>query len=390
MHCFGTPDLLDGLQQDECGTPVVPSIDRATCWEFPSRRALADACDDATPGRFYPRYGHGAGLVCEAWIARFEGAEAALLFASGMAAISGVLLARLNSGQRLGLSRKTYGGTVAVAEHELPRFGVEVLGFDPFDKASTEAMLAREPAHVHVECPVNPTGRVLDLAAIAERVHAAGATLSCDATFMPPPFQRTCQLGVDYAIHSCTKFLGGHSDLLAGVVSGSVEAIERLERWRRRTGAVLPPDEAWLLRRSLETLELRVRAACESAVTIARFLDAHPGVARVHAPCLEAHPDHSLARERTSGLFGAVFTFEIEGGEAAATKVYDSLRLFRRSVSLGGVESLASLPVDTSHHALRDEDWEGVGFARHAIRLSVGLEPVETLRADLEQALAPL
>ena len=207
--------------------PVVPSIDRATCWEFPSRRALADACDDAAPGRFYPRYGHGAGLVCEAWIARFEGAEASLLFASGMAAISGVLLARLNSGQRLGLSRKTYGGTVAVAEHELPRFGVEVLGFDPFDEASTETMLAREPAHVHVECPVNPTGRVLDLAAIAERVHAAGATLSCDATFMPPPFQRTCELGVDYAIHSCTKFLGGHSDLLAGVVSGSVEAIER-------------------------------------------------------------------------------------------------------------------------------------------------------------------
>ena len=387
MHCFGTPDLLDDAAFEERGTPVVPSIDRATCWEFPSRESIAAACEDASPGRFYPRYGHGAGLVCEAWVARLENAGGALLFGSGMAAISAVLMTRVDGGQRLGLSRKTYGGTVAVAEHELPRFGVEVVAFDPFDEASLATMLAREPAHVHVESPVNPTGRVLDLAAIAERVHAVGATLSCDATFMPPPFQRCCELGVDYSIHSATKFLGGHSDLLAGVVSGSVDAIARLERWRRRTGAVLPPDESWLLRRSLETLELRTRAACASATEIARFLEQHPKVERVHAPCLETHPDHALAAERTGGIFGAVFSFEIAGGEEAATRCYDALRVFRRSVSLGGVESLASMPIDTSHHALSDADWQDVGFARHAMRLSVGLEPVDELRTDLEQAL---
>lgn len=227
---FGTPELLDDHASGV--RPVVDGVARTTAWEFPSRAALAAATQDADPGRFYPRYGHPNSLLLEASIARLEGAEACVSFASGMAAISAIPLALLRAGDTFACARACYGGTHALTP-ELARFGIRVVRFDSFDLASLDEALAQGPRLVHVESPVNPTARILDLAAIAERVHARSALLSCDATFVPPPLMRCLDSGVDLAVHSATKFLGGHSDILAGVVSGSRENIARLEHWRR-------------------------------------------------------------------------------------------------------------------------------------------------------------
>lgn len=386
---FGTPELLG--EHDAELRPVSDGVSRTTTWEFPSRAAVAAAMEDAEPGRFYPRYGHPNSLLLEATVAQLEGASACVSFASGMAAISAIPLALLRSGDGFACARACYGGTNALLG-ELLRFGIEVSRFDAFDPASLDRVLDSGVRLVHVESPVNPTARILDLRAIAERVHARGALLSCDATFLPPPMQRALSLGVDLVVHSATKFLGGHSDILAGVVSGSRALIAKLERWRRYGGAVLGPDDAWLLRRSLETLELRTRAQCASARELAFFLAEHPGVARVHYPELPGHPDAAFL-DQQSGVGGSTFTFEVvedgtpEGGERAATRVYDRLRVFRRAVSLGGVESLACLPADTSHHSNSADEMREMGFEPHAIRLSVGLEPVAALREDLAQAL---
>ncbi len=386
---FGTPELLARRVQAAGGSPVSAGVERSTSWEFPSRAGLVAAADDQAPGHFYPRYGHQAGRLAEATLATLEGAEGSVLFASGMAALSSTFLCFLSHGDRLAISKKCYGGSVLIARDELPRFGIDVEFFDPFVAADVERVLATSPKLVHVETPVNPTGRVLDLAYLSARVHEAGALLSVDATFLPPPLQRTLAHGADLAIHSATKFLGGHSDVLAGAVSGSLALMHELERFRRKHGAVLGPDAAWLLRRSLETLELRVHAQCQSAATIAGWLANEGrklGVDRVHYVGLPGHEDRELA-ERVLQAFGAVFSFEVAGGLDRAERVFDALRVFRRGVSLGGVESLVAMPVDGSHRMLTPDEFAQVGFAPCAIRLSVGLEPAETLRADLEQAL---
>lgn len=380
---FGTPEYLDVAAG--AVRPVVDGVERTTTWAYPDRASLRAAMDDAEPGRFYPRYGHPNSLLLEAWMARLEGAEACVSFASGMAAISAIPLALLSSGDRWAYAAACYGGTHAFAK-DLPRFGITADRFDSFSSDSLDEVLARGAVLVHVESPVNPTGRILELTRVAERVHAAGALLSCDVTFMPPPVQRSLTSGVDLAVHSATKFLGGHSDILAGVVSGSRELIAKLERWRRRSGAVLGPDESWLLRRSLETVEIRTRAQCETAEELARWLAKDDRVERVHHAALDEDASE-LRLAQQSGLGGAVMAFEPRGGDATTTRVFDALRVFRRAVSLGGVESLASIPVDSSHHSYSSDEIRAFGFAPHAIRLSVGLEPVEELRRDLDRAL---
>jgi cystathionine gamma-synthase len=217
-----------------------------------------------------------------------------------------------------------------------------------------------------------------------------GALLSVDATFLPPPFQRPLLHGVDLVMHSATKILGGHSDAHAGVVSGRHELLERLEGFRRRTGAVLAPDTAWLLTRSLTTLDLRTRQACENAARLAQSVDrlrqSEGVVARVHYPGLPQHPDHETAR-RYMRTFGFMLAFEVEGGLDAAVRVYDRFRVIARAVSLGGAESLASLPLHTSHAMMSPEERASRGISDGLIRVSVGIEPYERLEADVAQAL---
>lgn len=370
--------------------PLAPDLTRATTFAFRTAEALRAVGAGERPGEFYPRYGHPAGRQFEARIAEREGADGAVAFASGHAALYAVFLVLLRPGDVLAVSQYVYGGVGAMLAEDIAPFGIEVRRFDPFDDASLERALANGAALVHVETPTNPLLRVLDLERIAAAARRHGALVSVDATLLPPPFQRPLARGADVVIHSATKILGGHSDAHAGVVSGPHTLLERLEAFRRRTGAVLGPDTAWLLLRSLATLDLRTRAASVSAERLARFLDAMRAgggpVTRVHYPGLPGHPDHVLAR-RTMGAFGFMLTFEVAGGLAGAVTAYDRLRVIARAGSLGGIETVASLPVHMSHAMVPPDERARAGVTDGLIRLSVGIEPAEALERDLTHAL---
>jgi methionine-gamma-lyase len=349
--------------------PLSPDLTRSTTFAYASAEELRAVGTGEREGEFYPRYGHPNGREFESRVAALEGADGAVAFASGLAAMHGVFFGLLRSGDAIAISRYVYGGVEAMAAADLPRFGIEVRRFDPFDAASMSQAFNGAKL-VHIETPTNPLCRVLPVRQIAESCRRAGASLSVDATFLPPPFQRPMEEGADLVVHSATKILGGHSDTHAGVVSGPHELLERIEGFRRRSGAVLAPDTAWLLVRSLATLELRTRAASQNAATLARFLAGHPQVERVHYESV-----------------GFMLSFEVRGGLAAAVRVYDRFELIARAVSLGGVETLASLPLHTSHAMMSADELRSAGIAEGLVRLSVGIEPVEKLQADLSQAL---
>lgn len=388
MHYFGTPDLLDEVEVASPGSPVVPLLGRASTFAFPSRAAMLEAINGST-GHVYPRYGHRNGIQLEARMARLEGAQGSVSFSSGMAALSSMFLALLGRGAGLLLSNRCYGGTLDFVNKDLTRLGIRVMFFDPFQAGSLACALETKPALVHVESPVNPTLRILDLPRIAKEVHASGAKLSVDATFIPPPFQRTLELGCDLAVHSATKYLGGHSDILAGICSGTVEDMVLVEGYRRRSGATLSSDSAWMLLRSLMTLDLRVRAQCKTAKSLALYLAQNKsslGITKLNYPGLPEHEDRHIV-ERDLELPGAMISLEVDGGFERAVRVYDSLELFKRAGSLGGVESLACLPADTSHAHCSEEEMNKAGFGKGTLRFSVGLESADALQEDMRRAL---
>lgn len=370
--------------------PLAPELTRSTTFAYPTAQALRAVGEGEAPGEFYPRYGHPNARRFESQMAAREGADGAVSFASGMGAITAIFCGLLGKGDLLVASRYVYGGVEAVIAEDLPRFGIEVRRFDPFEPESLEHALAGGAALVHLETPTNPLCRVVDVERVVAVARARGARVAVDATFLPPPFQRPLAHGVDLVMHSATKILGGHSDAHAGVVSGRHKLLARLEAFRRRTGAVLAPDTAWLLTRSLATLELRTQRASDNAMKLAQFLDrvrADGGpVAQVHYPGLPGHPDHDTAR-RTLRAFGFMLAFEVAGGLDAAVRVYQRFRVIARAVSLGGAESLASLPLHTSHAMMSPAERASRGIADGLIRISVGIEPYERLEADLAAAL---
>lgn len=371
--------------------PLAPDLTRATAFAYSTAEELRAVGMGELPGEFYPRYGHPAGRLFEQKVAQFEDADGAVSFSSGLAAVHAVFCGLLQAGDAIAVSRFVYGGVEAMLSTDLCRFGIQVHRFDPFCENWEEQAVTQGVKLVHVETPTNPLCRVLRLKEIIDSAHRCGAWVSVDATFLPPPFQRPLSNGADLVIHSATKILGGHSDAQAGVVSGRHELLERIEGFRRRTGAILAPDTAWLLVRSLATLELRTRKAAENAAKLARFLDglraSGSKVERVHYAGLPEHPDHNVAREYME-TFGFMLSFEVRGGLPEAVRVYDHFRVIARAVSLGGVETLASLPLHTSHAMMSAEALRRVGIADGLIRLSVGIEPYEALEADLAHALS--
>lgn len=365
-------------------TPIVTS----STFRFGTVRELAAANDGLERAdEFYGRYGNPTVRAAERKVAELERTESALLFASGMAAISAVVLAVCRPGARLVSNAQVYGGARALFREFLETWGVDVALVPLGDYSALERACSRGAALVYVETPANPLCRLVDLARVREIASRAGALLACDATFASPVNQCTSQFGVDFTIQSATKFLGGHSDLLAGTVAGTARALEPVELLRRRLGAIVDPELASRLERSLKTLELRVVRQSESALALARFLERHPAVERVHYPGLPDHPDHALAR-RQMRAFGGMLSFDVRGGEAAAVRVAESVRRIALAPSLGGIESLLSPPVHTSHAGLTDAQLAEVGISRATLRLSVGLEPPAELMADLDQALS--
>lgn len=336
---------------------------------------------------FYTRYGNPTHSEAEAAVAALEGAQAALVFSAGMAAISSSILNVVKGGDHVVAQREVYGSAYDFLKNWLPRYGVETTFAGAADTAGLEAAIRPNTRLLYIESPTNPTLRLTDIGAIVALARRRGIVTLIDSTFASPVNQRPLALGVDAVIHSATKYLAGHSDLVCGVVAGSREFIGSLRKLRIMLGGVMDPHAAWLLCRGIKTLAVRVERQNANALSLARFLEQHPAVASVHYPFLESHPQYELARRQMRGG-GGVLSFEVKGGAAEARRCAENLDLFALAGSLGSVESLVTLPAMTSHAMLSPEDRAAAGVTDTLVRLAVGIEHAADLEADLSQALA--
>lgn len=373
-----------GELEDAHGSPHTP-IYQTTTFRFANTADLLDVMEGRKPGSLYTRYGLNPSIVSvEKKLAALEGAAEALAFASGMAAIASLFLVHGRRG--IVCFGEAYGGTLEILTTQLPSLGIEVHFLAGKDTDGLERLLAQGVGLVFIETPTNPTLEIADVNAIAARTHAHGALLAVDNTFASPVNQNPLALGADLVMHSCTKYLGGHSDLTAGCVMGSAELLAPVRTWRRCLGSTIAPETAALLARSLRSLVVRVRAQNANAQAVAEAMAVHPRVSRVLYPGLPDFPGHALAARQMSG-FGGILTIEVKGGGEAAVKVADSLQLIMLAPSLGGVESLVTQPCTTTHHGLTPEQRQARGITDGMLRLSIGLEDAADLIADLEQAL---
>ena len=340
----------------------------------------------------YTRYHNPSVNEVEDKIALMAGADAGALFSSGMAAISTGILALCKSGDEIVSTPALYGGTYRFFRDTLPGYGIRVNYIDP--KAPEDLLYLITPATkvVYFETPTNPTLSLVDMAAIlryarrAEKEFGIKITVICDNTFATMLNQDPFRFGVDVVMESTTKYLGGHADIMGGILLGSTSFIERAKDLAKHLGGCADPFAAFLLERSLKTFELRVGRQNNNALALARALERHPKVSRVLYPGLSSHPQHNLAKKQMSG-FGAMVTIEVKGGVRAAVKVCDALRVAVNAMSLGGVETLVSIPVYSSHVNLSADELASHGVAPGMIRISVGVEGVKDLIDDFRQAL---
>ncbi|HTR23266.1 MAG TPA: aminotransferase class I/II-fold pyridoxal phosphate-dependent enzyme [Terriglobales bacterium] len=335
---------------------------------------------------FYTRYGNPTNTAAEKAIAELEATDAALLFSSGMAAITTSMLALVKAGDHIVAQRDIYGGVTKFLSQWLPKMGVETTFVDTNDIEQHERAIRPNTRVLHVESPTNPSVRVVDLEKIAALARKHRLISTIDATFCTPINCRPAEWGIDLVLHSGTKYFGGHADLICGVATGRRDLIDEVHYLRTTLGCCMDPHAAFLLLRGIKTLAVRVERQNASALQIAEFLSRHPKVARVHYPMLAGHPDHALAKKYLAGA-GGVLTFEVAGSGDDACRVAEALSLFTLAPSLGGVESLVSIPVLTSHAMIDPELRRKMGVTEQMIRLSVGIENVEDLIADLERAL---
>ena len=386
-HHDDTAVLHAGEGAREGALPLVTPIYATSTFVFANAAEL-EACQQARNERYiYSRYANPTVEAAEAKIAILEGAEAALVTSSGQAATSTALFGLLRAADELVCSSAIYGGTLQIVTEHLQRFGVAVRMASLEDLAEPERVLGPKTRALWFESPINPTLRCVDIRRVAEACRAAGVTSIIDNTFASPINQKPLALGIDLVMHSATKYLNGHSDVTAGALAGSRALIDRLLPARKLFGGVLEPTAAYALARGMKTLGVRVARQNDTAMRVASWLERDRRVSRVFYPGLASHPDHAIATKQMCG-FGGMVTFEAAGGYEAACRVYDRLQVIRRAASLGGVESLASLPVLTSQYGLDDAQLAAAGVTRGMIRLSIGLEHVEDLTGDLDRALA--
>ena len=374
-----TDAIHAGSGQRTPGEPVVAPIAQSATfhWSGP---------DDGVELR-YSRYGNNPNhLQVAAKVAALEGTEAALVLSSGMAAMAMTLLSLVEAGDEIVASRHLYGATVQLLRNEFPRRGIRVSFVDPGDPAAWAASATDRTRVFLTEIPVNPTLRVFDPAPVREAADRFGASLVADLTFASPVNLRGKDHGVDVTVHSATKYLGGHSDLIAGVVAGRRELIDGVKAMMKLYGPAPDPHAVWLLDRGLRTLPVRMVVHNSNAMELARWLTAAPGVRDVLYPGLASHPDHELAARLMSG-FGGMVSVVLEGGGEAADRFMKALAIAIPAPSLGGVETLVSQPRHTSHVALTPEQREALGIPDGFVRISVGLEGVGDLIADFARGL---
>jgi cystathionine gamma-synthase len=335
---------------------------------------------------FYTRYGNPTNTVAERTVAQLEGVDAALTFASGMGAITTTIMALLKSGDHIVAQRDIYGGATKFFTQWLPKMGIETTLVDTTEYDQHARAIRPNTKLLYVESPTNPAVRVVDLKRVASLARQHNLISMIDATFGTPINQRPSEFGIDLIMHSGTKYLAGHADLICGVVAGRSDLIEKIRSTRTTLGNCMDPHASWMLIRGLKTLAVRVVRQNENALQVAEFLSQHAKVRRVHYPFLKSHPQYAVARQEMSGGGGMV-SFEVEGTGEDARRASESMRLFTLAPSLGGVESLVSIPVLTSHAMITAAEREKMGVTEQMIRLSVGIENADDLIADLEHAL---
>lgn len=375
---LSTRSVHAGEAERADGAPVVsPIVNSATFYNAPVPEGEVR----------YTRYGtNPTHLAVASKAAALEGAEAALVVASGMAAMAVTLLSIVGAGDRVVAARALYGQTAKLLTDELARLGVDVAFAGGEDEWA--AALERGADAIVVEAISNPTLRVADLPGMARIAAAAGAALVVDSTFATPVNLRPLEHGADVVVHSATKYLGGHSDVIAGVIAGDASLIATARKRLKNFGPSLDPHAAWLLERGMKTLAVRVERQNRNALGLARRLAGHPAVERVVHPGLDTHPDHDRARELLDG-YGGMLGLVVRGGDDAAVRVMRRFELVAVAPSLGGVETLASMPRYTSHAALDREERHAAGIDDGFIRISVGIEDLPDLVADLDRALGP-
>ena len=335
---------------------------------------------------FYTRYGNPTHTAVESAIAELEGADAALLFASGMGAITTSILSLVKNGDHIVAQRDIYGGVTKFLSTWLPKLGIETTFVDTVDYEQHARAIRPNTKLLYFESPTNPTLRVVDLRKAVALARQHQLITMIDSTFATPINQRPTEFGIDVVLHAGTKYLGGHTDLICGVAAGRQNLIDKIHETRTTLGGVMDPHAAFLLLRGIKTLALRVERQNESALRVAEFLAQHPKVRSVNYPFLQGHPQRALAIEQMKGG-GGVLSFEVDGTGEDAKRLSEALRLFALAPSLGGVESLVSIPVLTSHAMISAEHRQKMGVSEQLIRISVGIENTSDLIADLEQAL---
>lgn len=367
------------------GAASVPIYETAT-FVAESTEALMAVNRGERHGFVYTRLRNPTIMAAEERLAKLEGAGSAVVFASGMAAIAAAIGATLVAGDELVAATDIYGGTYRLLTEILPRQGIAVRWCDALDAAAIARSLSPKTRAVYIETPTNPLVRVADIRAIADVAHAHEARLIVDGTLGSPFNQRPLELGADLVVHSASKYLNGHSDLIVGVVAGGRDLVRNVRTHQFVTGAIVTPMAAWLLHRGLATFALRVEQHNRNGLAVSEYLAGHPKVARVHYPGLASHPDHALAQRQMRG-FGGLLSFEVRGDGAAAQRVVDASRLCGIGPSIGGIESLISQPSATSHYSVPPEVRHRMGITDNLVRLSVGIEDADDLIADLAQAL---
>jgi cystathionine beta-lyase/cystathionine gamma-synthase len=368
-------------------TPLTTPVYSATTFAFPSAAELERFQQGASDFYIYSRYANPTVQAAEAKLAAAEGGDAAMVTGSGMAATSTALFGLLQAGDEVLCASSIYGGTLQVLTTFLGKFGVRTRFVPLADLADVAQVIGPATKVLWFESPTNPTLRCVDIAAVTSACRSKGVTSIIDSTFASPINQQPLALGADLVMHSATKYLNGHTDVTAGALIGSKALIAQLQPARKLLGGVLEPASAYALARGMKTLTVRMARHNASAQAVAEWLEGHASVSRVLYPGLASHPDHDIARRQMSG-FGGMVCCEHAAGYEGAVRTFDRLALFQRAASLGGVESLCSLPVLTSQYGLTDDQLADAGVTRGMLRLSIGLESADDLIADLSQAMA--
>ncbi|WP_026477946.1 methionine gamma-lyase [Alkaliphilus transvaalensis] len=385
---FGTIAIHGGHEKDQFGALATPIHQTAT-FIFDSAEQGGNRFALEEGGYIYSRLGNPTNTQLEEKIAMLEGGEAAMTTASGMGAVSSALWTALKSGDHIVAAKTLYGCTFAYLSHGLTRFGVEVTFVDASNPENVRSAMRENTRVVFLESPANPTLVLTDIEAIAKIAHEKEDCLVIvDNTFCTPFLQKPLALGADVVIHSATKFLNGHGDVIAGIVVGNQEFINQVRLFgvKDMTGASLSPFDAFLIIRGMKTLEIRMERHCKNAMEVAKFLETHPAVDRVYYPGLESFPQYELAQKQMK-LPGAVVAFELKGGVEEGKKVMNSVEICKLAVSLGDAETLIQHPASMTHSPYEPEERREAGIEDGLVRLAVGLENVEDIISDLKQAL---